>query len=204
MYLIPELDQEEDFYDLLEKDEIIIYEDQSRSFTKMTRYMSENAYKICVRSFPLLKRRLMFDLNIPILPVAIYYRHMILPNEPIKKLIHEINSLKYELLETRVNNMISKNQIHIFIEGTPKDTEFERTNHLMSIINKLNMTNISFGYYNCLLNRRLSNYICDFVNSRKLPFIFIDGQCLGTLEVFEEMFVQKKISHILKNLRDSK
>ncbi|EEQ82304.1 hypothetical protein NCER_100999 [Vairimorpha ceranae BRL01] len=196
MIFMRDVDPSSEFYELMEKDEIIIFEDHSRTLSKMCRYMSEETCKICVKNFPLLKRRLMFDFNINTLPVAFYYSHMILSTDNIKKCINEVNQIKYDLLEQKVLRLINRNIIQLFIEGV----DSERSKVLFKLFSNLDIKGKSFGYYDTLLNKRIRNYICDTFKCKKLPIIFIDGDFIGTLEVFQELVVQKKIDQILNHL----
>lgn len=185
--MILELDQNDFFYDLCENDEVLVYEEEDKFYKRFCTCLSDQVVKICVKDKETLKNRLLYDLNVYDIPFAIYYSHVITKNHKIQKEINRIDLIKYDELERKVHKLVYLNNIAIFMEGKPGETN-EKT---AEIIDTFGIE--PFVYYNVLLNPRLRNYVADMTKCSTFPQVFIDGNFIKD---------HKKIHQILKEFQD--
>lgn len=172
-----ELDQNEFLYELCEHDEVIVYKDENDpTYKKLISCFSKSAVKVCVKDMDTLKNIIMNDLCVSEIPFAIYCGHIITKHHKIQKEIERIDFFKESILERKIQKIICLNDIAIFMEGKPETTN-EQTLEMLKIFK-----NISYAYYNVLLNERLKLKVIDMTGYFNFPQIFINSNFVGGVE----------------------
>lgn len=186
------------FYDLIQHDEIIIYETKDKFYKKLCRKFLSKKIEICCFNNDLLKRRLLFDLILPDLPVGIYFGYVLTNNDKLLSCIDYIDNIKYDLLEQKVNRLIYLNKITVFIKGSLENQKSESFDLSLTILNQMNYNFEDIVFYNVLLNERLQNYVIDMCRCNKFPVIYIDGTFIGELDLMEEVYLSNRLKKIIK------
>ncbi|EQB59881.1 hypothetical protein NAPIS_ORF02578 [Vairimorpha apis BRL 01] len=184
--MILELNQNDFFYELCENDEVLVYEEEDKFYKRFCSCLSDSVVKICVKNMETLKNRLLYDLNVFDLPFAIYYSNVITKHHKIQKEVNRIDLIKYDLLERKVNKIIYLNNVAIFLEGRPGETDEETT----KIIEQFE--SIPYVYYNVLLNNRLRNYVTDMTKCNTFPQIYINGNYIKNHKKIPQLLSQIK------------
>ena len=99
-----------------------------------------------------------------------------------------------ENINTQIKNEISKNDVCLFMKGTP---DIPQCGFSSAVANVLKILEINFKGINVLENADLRQGIKDFSDWPTIPQLYIKGEFVGGCDIVKEMYengeLQKKL-----------
>ena len=99
-----------------------------------------------------------------------------------------------ENVNTQIKNEISKNDVCLFMKGTP---DIPQCGFSSAVANVLKILEINFKGINVLENADLRQGIKDFSDWPTIPQLYIKGEFVGGCDIVKEMYengeLQKKL-----------
>jgi len=88
-------------------------------------------------------------------------------------------------VQDRIKSLVEKNQVVLFMKGTP---DFPQCGFSMRAVNILNHLNVSFEAVNVLEDMEVRQGIKEFANWPTIPQLYVGGTFLGGSDIMMEMF----------------
>ena len=98
-------------------------------------------------------------------------------------------------IKNEIKEMIEKNDICLFMKGTP---ESPQCGFSMAVSNVLKHLNVKFKGINVLENQNLRQGIKDFSDWPTIPQLYIKGEFVGGCDIVKEMFEKGELKKILE------
>jgi len=100
-----------------------------------------------------------------------------------------------ENLKKRINDEIEKNEVCLFMKGTP---EVPQCGFSLAVSNLLKHLDIKFKGFNVLEDNNLREGIKQYSDWPTIPQLYIKGEFIGGCDIIKEMFekgdLQKKLT----------
>ena len=94
----------------------------------------------------------------------------------------------------KIKNLIDKNEVCLFMKGTP---EVPQCGFSMAVSNVLKHLNVNFKGINVLDDMNLRDEIKRFSDWPTLPQLYIKGEFIGGCDIVKEMFEKGELQKIL-------
>ena len=98
-------------------------------------------------------------------------------------------------INERIKNIISKNDVVLFMKGTP---EMPQCGFSMTVSNILKELKVKFNGVNVLADPEIRQGIKDFSNWPTVPQLYVKGEFIGGCDIAKEMYEKGELQKILK------
>ena len=98
-------------------------------------------------------------------------------------------------IKDNIKIMINKNDICLFMKGTPDNPQ---CGFSMAVSNILKHLNVKFEGINVLENQDLRQGIKDFSDWPTIPQLYIKGEFIGGCDIVKDMFEKGELKKILE------
>ena len=95
----------------------------------------------------------------------------------------------------RIKDIISKNDVVLFMKGTP---EMPQCGFSMTVSNILKELKVKFNGVNVLADPEIRQGIKDFSNWPTVPQLYVKGEFIGGCDIAKEMYEKGELQKILK------
>jgi len=89
-----------------------------------------------------------------------------------------------EDLNTRLNNLVKRMPVMLFMKGTPAEPKCGFSKKIVDI---LNTNNINFGSFDILSDEEVRNGLKTLFNWPTYPQLYVEGKLIGGLDIVKEM-----------------
>jgi len=89
-----------------------------------------------------------------------------------------------EDLNTRLNNLVKRMPVMLFMKGTPTEPKCGFSKKIVDI---LNTNNINFGSFDILSDEEVRNGLKTLFNWPTYPQLYVEGKLIGGLDIVKEM-----------------
>ena len=100
-----------------------------------------------------------------------------------------------EKIKKRIEDMIQKNKIFIFMKGTPESPE---CGFSMKVAEILKSYNIELGYFNIFEDEEIRQGIKEYANWPTIPQLYINGKFIGGCDITEELHRSGKLKTLIE------
>ena len=98
-------------------------------------------------------------------------------------------------VKKKIENLIKKNEICLFMKGTPDSPQ---CGFSMAVSNVLKHLNVKFEGVNVLEDENLRQGIKDFSDWPTIPQLYIKGEFVGGSDIVKELFENGELKDLLK------
>ncbi|MEY4390225.1 MAG: Grx4 family monothiol glutaredoxin [Proteobacteria bacterium] len=98
-------------------------------------------------------------------------------------------------INERIKDIISKNDVVLFMKGTP---EMPQCGFSMTVSNILKELKVKFNGVNVLADPEIRQGIKDFSNWPTVPQLYVKGEFIGGCDIAKEMYEKGELQKILK------
>ena len=98
-------------------------------------------------------------------------------------------------IKTEIKSLIEKNNICLFMKGTP---ETPQCGFSMAVSNILKHLNVKFEGVNVLENEKIRQGIKDYSDWPTIPQLYIKGEFIGGCDIVKEMFEKGELKKLLQ------
>ena len=98
-------------------------------------------------------------------------------------------------INERIKDIISKNDVVLFMKGTP---EMPQCGFSMTVSNILKELKVKFNGVNVLADPEIRQGIKDFSNWPTVPQLYVKGEFIGGCDIAKEMYEKGELKKILK------
>ena len=98
-------------------------------------------------------------------------------------------------VEENIKNLIEKNDVCLFMEGTPENPQ---CGFSMAVSNVLKHLNVKFLGVNVLEDQNLRQGIKDFSDWPTIPQLYIKGKFIGGCDIVKEMFEKGELKKVFE------
>ena len=95
----------------------------------------------------------------------------------------------------KIKDIINKNDVVLFMKGTP---EMPQCGFSMTVSNILKKLNVKFSGIDVLADSEIRQGIKDFSNWPTVPQLYIKGEFIGGCDIAKEMYEKGELQKILK------
>ena len=99
-----------------------------------------------------------------------------------------------ENINTKIKDLIDKNEVCLFMKGTP---EVPQCGFSLAVSNVLKHLNIKFNGVNVLEDPEVRDGIKKYSDWPTIPQLYIKGEFVGGCDIVKEMFETKELHKIL-------
>ena len=99
-------------------------------------------------------------------------------------------------IKDEIKEMIEKNDICLFMKGTPDSPQ---CGFSMAVSNVLKHLNVQFKGVNVLENQNLRQGIKDYSDWPTIPQLYIKGEFIGGCDIVKEMFEKGDLKKVLED-----
>ena len=99
-----------------------------------------------------------------------------------------------ELIKKKINDLIEKNKICLFMKGTP---DVPQCGFSLAVSNVLKHLNVSFKGINVLEDNEIRESIKEFSDWPTIPQLYINKKFVGGADIVKEMFEKGELQKIL-------
>ncbi|NDC43497.1 MAG: Grx4 family monothiol glutaredoxin [Proteobacteria bacterium] len=92
-------------------------------------------------------------------------------------------------INERIKDIISKNDVVLFMKGTP---EMPQCGFSMTVSNILKELKVKFNGVNVLADPEIRQGIKDFSNWPTVPQLYVKGEFIGGCDIAKEMYSETK------------
>ena len=100
-----------------------------------------------------------------------------------------------EKFKLNIKDIINKNDVVLFMKGTP---EMPQCGFSMTVSNILKKLNVKFSGIDVLADPEIRQGIKDFSNWPTVPQLYIKGEFIGGCDIAKEMYEKGELQKILK------
>jgi len=98
-------------------------------------------------------------------------------------------------MKNEIKNIIEKNDICLFMKGTPDSPQ---CGFSMAVANILKHLNVEFKGINVLEDQNLRQSIKEYSDWPTIPQLYIKGEFIGGCDIVKEMFEKGELVNLLK------
>jgi monothiol glutaredoxin len=98
-------------------------------------------------------------------------------------------------INEKIKDIINKNDVVLFMKGTP---EMPQCGFSMTVSNILKKLNVKFSGIDVLTDPEIRQGIKDFSNWPTVPQLYIKGEFIGGCDIAKEMYEKGELQKILK------
>ena len=98
-------------------------------------------------------------------------------------------------IKAEIKSLIDKNNICLFMKGTP---ETPQCGFSMAVSNILKHLNVKFEGVNVLENEKIRQGIKDYSDWPTIPQLYIKGEFIGGWDIVKEMFEKGELKELLQ------
>ena len=98
-------------------------------------------------------------------------------------------------INERIKDIISKNDVVLFMKGTP---EMPQCGFSMTVSNILKELKVKFNGVNVLADHEIRQGIKDFSNWPTVPQLYVKGEFIGGCDIAKEMYENGELQKLLK------
>ena len=98
-------------------------------------------------------------------------------------------------IKAEIKSLIDKNNICLFMKGTP---ETPQCGFSMAVSNILKHLNVKFEGVNVLENEKIRQGIKDYSDWPTIPQLYIKGEFIGGCDIVKEMFEKGELKELLQ------
>jgi len=99
-----------------------------------------------------------------------------------------------ERIKKRISNLIEKNEICLFMKGTP---DVPQCGFSLAVANVLKHLNVNFKGINVLEDNNIREGIKEFSDWPTIPQLYINKKFIGGCDIVKEMFEKGDLQKIL-------
>ena len=99
-----------------------------------------------------------------------------------------------EIVKKRINDLIEKNDVCLFMKGTP---EVPQCGFSLAVANVLKHLNVNFKGINVLEDNNIREGIKEFSDWPTIPQLYINKKFIGGCDIVREMFEKGDLQKIL-------
>ena len=99
-------------------------------------------------------------------------------------------------INDQIKNLINKNDICLFMKGTP---DVPQCGFSLAVANVLKHLNVKFESINVLENNEMRQGIKQYSDWPTIPQLYIKGEFIGGCDIIKEMFEKGELKELLKN-----
>ena len=99
-------------------------------------------------------------------------------------------------IENKIKNLISENNICLFMKGTP---DAPQCGFSMVVSNVLKHFNVKFKGINVLEDENLRQGIKDFSDWPTIPQLYVQGKFIGGSDIVKELFENGELKKLLES-----
>ena len=99
-------------------------------------------------------------------------------------------------IKEKINNLINKNDVCLFMKGTPDSPQ---CGFSMAVSNILKHLKVDFSGINILEDENLRQGIKVFSDWPTIPQLYIKGEFIGGCDIIKEMFEKGALKSLLEN-----
>jgi len=99
-------------------------------------------------------------------------------------------------INEKIKDIISKNQVVLFMKGTP---EMPQCGFSMTVCNILKELKVKFSGVDVLADPEIRQGIKDFSNWPTIPQLYIRGEFIGGCDIVKEMFENNELLKSINN-----
>ena len=100
-----------------------------------------------------------------------------------------------KILKKELNNLINKNEVCLFMKGTP---EVPQCGFSLAVSNVLKHLEVNFTGINVLEDSEIREGIKVFSDWPTIPQLYIKGEFIGGCDIVKEMFEKNELQEKLK------
>ena len=98
-------------------------------------------------------------------------------------------------INERIKDIISKNDVVLFMKGTP---EMPQCGFSMTVSNILKELKVKFNGVNVLADPEIRQGIKDFSNWPTVPQLYVKGEFIGGCDIAKEMYENGELQKLVK------
>ena len=98
-------------------------------------------------------------------------------------------------IKEKIQNLIDKNDVCLFMKGTPDSPQ---CGFSMAVSNVLKHLNVNFNGVNVLEDENLRQGIKDFSDWPTIPQLYIKGEFIGGCDIVKDMFEKGDLKKMLQ------
>ncbi len=99
-----------------------------------------------------------------------------------------------ETIKKRINDLIEKNEVCLFMKGTP---DVPQCGFSLAVANVLKHLNVNFEGINVLEDNNIREGIKEFSDWPTIPQLYINKKFIGGCDIIKEMFEKGDLQKIL-------
>ena len=99
-----------------------------------------------------------------------------------------------ETIKKRINDLIEKNEVCLFMKGTP---DVPQCGFSLAVANVLKHLNVNFKGINVLEDNNIREGIKEFSDWPTIPQLYINKKFIGGCDIVKEMFEKGDLQKIL-------
>ena len=99
-----------------------------------------------------------------------------------------------ETIKRRINDLIEKNKVCLFMKGTP---DIPQCGFSLAVANVLKHLNVNFKGINVLEDNNIREGIKEFSDWPTIPQLYINKKFIGGCDIIKEMFEKGDLQKIL-------
>ena len=99
-----------------------------------------------------------------------------------------------ETIKKRINDLIEKNEVCLFMKGTP---DVPQCGFSLAVANVLKHLNVNFKGINVLEDNNIREGIKEFSDWPTIPQLYINKKFIGGCDIIKEMFEKGDLQKIL-------
>ena len=99
-----------------------------------------------------------------------------------------------ETIKRRINDLIEKNEVCLFMKGTP---DIPQCGFSLAVANVLKHLNVNFKGINVLEDNNIREGIKEFSDWPTIPQLYINKKFIGGCDIIKEMFEKGDLQKIL-------
>ena len=96
-------------------------------------------------------------------------------------------------INTKIKNLVEKNEVFLFMKGTP---DVPQCGFSLSVANILKHLNIKFESLNVLDNEDIRQGIKSYSDWPTIPQLYVKGKFIGGCDIVKEMFEKGELQKI--------
>ena len=100
-----------------------------------------------------------------------------------------------EKIKKRIEEMIHKNKIFLFMKGSPDAPE---CGFSMAVTGILKSYKVEFGYFNIFEDENIRQGIKEYANWPTIPQLYINGKFIGGADITEELHKSGKLKKLIE------
>ena len=100
-----------------------------------------------------------------------------------------------EETKKRIEDMIHKKKIFLFMKGTPDAPE---CGFSMKTIEILKSYKVEFGYFNIFEDEDIRQGIKDYANWPTIPQLYINGKFIGGADITEQLYNSGELKKVIE------